>query len=105
MLPPVGIEPRPLITLAFACKTETLGSLYSHVLLILTKSSKSKNQVMHEQKFKDLLSSTCLTSLERRLLDLESEVLTPPGVTLCHWDFCFHAVQTKMPILAFSYSL
>ena len=34
--------------LAFACKTETLGSLYSHALLILTKSSKSKNQVVHE---------------------------------------------------------
>ena len=49
--------------LAFACKTETLGSLYSHALLILTKSSKSKNQVVHEQKFKDRLSSTCFTNL------------------------------------------
>ena len=29
--------------LTFACKTETLGSLYSHALLILTESSKSKN--------------------------------------------------------------
>ena len=29
--------------LSFACKTEMLGSLYSHTLLILTKSSKSKN--------------------------------------------------------------
>ena len=37
--------------LAFACKTETLGSLYSHALLILTKLAKSKNQVVHEQKF------------------------------------------------------
>ena len=49
MLPPMGIEPGPLIAsdsksntpfytkLAFACKTETLGSLYSHALLILTK--------------------------------------------------------------------
>ena len=42
--------------LAFACRTETLGylynhdfsSLYSHAQLILTKSSKSKNQVVHE---------------------------------------------------------
>ena len=47
MLPSVGIEPRPLIAsdsqdqhypfytnLTFACKTETLGSLYSHALLI-----------------------------------------------------------------------
>ena len=31
----------PLYTnLAFACKTENLSSLYSHALLILTKSSK-----------------------------------------------------------------
>ena len=54
MLPPVSIESlnlwfqvqnSPLWTnLAFSCKTETLGSLYSHVLLILTKSSKFKNQ-------------------------------------------------------------
>ena len=55
MLPPVGIEPRPLIVsdsesntilfytnLTFACKTKTLGSLYSHALLIPLKSSKSK---------------------------------------------------------------
>ena len=66
MLPTVGIEPRPLMNLcfqfqhfpflanwAFACKTETLGQLYSHALLISTKWSKSKNQVMHKQKFKD----------------------------------------------------
>ena len=50
MLPPVEIEPWPLIAsdsksntilsgLAFACKTETLSSLYSHALLILTNSS------------------------------------------------------------------
>ena len=40
--------------LTFACKTETLGAWYNHSLLILTESSKSKNQVVHEQKFKDL---------------------------------------------------
>ena len=39
-------------TLAFTSKTETLGSSYSHVLLILTKSSESTNQVVHELKFK-----------------------------------------------------
>ena len=60
--------------LAFACKTETLGSLYGRALLILTKSSKSKNQVVHEQKFKALLTSTCQGSVERRVLGLESEV-------------------------------
>ena len=66
----------------FAYKTETLGSLYSHALLILLKSSKSKYQVVHEQKFKDLLSSTCQVCVERIVLDLESEadwVLFPPG--------------------------
>ena len=29
--------------LALTCKTKTLGSLYSHALLILTKSPKSKS--------------------------------------------------------------
>ena len=69
------VQHAPLYTnLAFACKTETLSSLYSHALLILTKSSKSKHQVVHEQKFKDLLSSTCQVSVERSMLDLKSEV-------------------------------
>ena len=76
--------------LAFARKTETLGSLYSYVLLI--PAAKSKNQVMHEQKFKDLLSSTWQVSVERRVLDFESEVmrgrvLFPLGITFCHWIF------------------
>ena len=62
-------------TLTFAYKTETLGSLYNHALLIPLKSSKSKYQVVHEQKFKDLLSSTCQVSVERIVLDLESEVM------------------------------
>ena len=60
MLRLVRIETGPLLlfqaqhspfytNLTFACKTEPLGSLYSHALL----------KVVHEQKFKDLLSSTC----------------------------------------------
>ena len=59
MLPLVSIEPLILwfqvqhypfwTNLAFACKTETLGSLYIHALLILTKSSKPKNQVVYGQ--------------------------------------------------------
>ena len=69
------VQHAPLYTnLALACKTQTLSSLYSHALLILTKSSKSKHQVVHEQKFKDLLSSTCQVSVERSMLDLRSEV-------------------------------
>ena len=43
------VQHAPLYTnLAFACKTETLSSLYSHAQLIVTKSSKSKHQVVHE---------------------------------------------------------
>ena len=34
-----------------------------------------KHQVVHEQKFKDLLSSKCQVSVERIVLDLESEGL------------------------------
>ena len=45
------------IKFTFACETETSGSLYSNALLILTEF-KSKNQVVHEQKLKDLLNST-----------------------------------------------
>ena len=72
MLPPVRIETGPMINLwfqvhhspfwanwAFSCKTETLDSLCSHALLIPTKLSKSKNQVVHKQTFEDSQSSTC----------------------------------------------
>ena len=94
MLPRVGIEPwQPLILrqhypfytkLTFACKTEILGSLYNHALF--------KYQVVHEQMFKDLLSSTYQISVERIVLDLGSEaawVLFPLRVTFCHWIFLF----------------
>ena len=88
----MGIKPGPLINLwfqvqhyplwanwAFACKTETLGSLDSYALLILTYTSKSKNQVVHEKKFKDLPSNTCQNSPEGGVLDLESEVIRDLG--------------------------
>ena len=40
------VQHAPLYTnLAFACKTETLSSLYSQALLILTKSSRSKSKL------------------------------------------------------------
>ena len=45
---------------------------YIHALLILTESSKSKNQVVHEQKFKDLLSSICQITVGRSMLDFET---------------------------------
>ena len=76
--------------MTLACNTETLGSLYSHALLILTESSKSKNQVVHEQKFKYLLlSSTCWTLKPRPV------VLFPPGVTFCYWIFLFSRSKTS----------
>ena len=78
--------------LTFACKTETLGTLYSHALLILTESSKSKNQVMHEQKFKDLLSSTHQVSPERIVLDLESVVMR-----------CWGSIPTRGNILSLAF--
>ena len=49
--------------------------------MILIKSSKSKNQVVHEEKFKDLLSSTYQVSPERIVFDLELEV----QVFNTHW--------------------
>ena len=35
--------------------------------------------MVHEQKFKDLLRSTCQVSVERIVLDLESEVMRGPS--------------------------
>ena len=85
--------------LTFACKTETLSSLYSHALLIPTRLSKFKNQVVHELKFKDL-SSTWQVSVERRVLDLESEVMRglgsiPAWGNIFHWNFLFSHNQAS----------
>ena len=86
MFPLLGMEPGHLISKSNTILSkltghllvrQTLGSLYCHALFILAES---KNQVAHEQKFKDLLSSTCLTSSERIVLDLESEVNQRPGL-------------------------
>ena len=54
-----------------------------------------KYQVVHEQKFKDLLSSTCQVSVERRVLDLESKAMR----TFCYW-ILFHVVNSLMQMLA-----
>ena len=47
---------------------------------------------MYEQKFKDLLSSTCKVSVERKVLDLELEVTRglgtiPSGSNILSLDF------------------
>ena len=54
--------------------------------------------MVHEQKFKDLLSSTCQANVERSMLDLESEVQW--GNILLLIFFCFHIVKPLMPTLA-----
>ena len=75
-------------------------------LMIPTESSKSQNQVVHEQKFKDLLSSTCQVSPERIVLDLESGVMRgqgsiPTGRNILSLDcFGYHIAKFVMPILA-----
>ena len=74
--------------------------LYSHALLIPTRSSKFKNQVVHEQKFKDPLSSTRQVSVERIVLNLESEVMRGPGCiptggNIFQWNFWFSCSQAS----------
>ena len=56
--------------------------------------------MVHEQKFKDLLSSTCQDSPDRRVLDLESEVMRGPGSipsrgNIFHWIFLFSRSKTS----------
>ena len=52
--------------------------------------------MVHEQKFKDLLSSTWQVSVERRVLDLESEAMRglasiPTGGNILSLDFISHS--------------
>ena len=57
--------------------------------------------MLHEQKIKDLLSSTCQVIVERSVLDLESEVQW----FNTHWGgvkFFFHEVK---PLMALSPTL
>ena len=63
--------------------------------------------MVHEQKFKDHLSSTCQVSVERIVLDLESVVMRgpssiPTGGNILSLEFvCYHVLKTKMSQLAF----
>ena len=60
--------------------------------------------MVHEQKFKDLLSSTCQLSVERIVLKLESEAMgsIPTGGNILSLEcFCFHTDKTKMPNIHF----
>ena len=62
---------------------------------------------MNRSLKKDLLSSTCQVSVERVVLDLESEAMRGPGSIPTEGNilslefFCFHVAKTKMPQLAF----
>ena len=56
--------------------------------------------MVHEQNFKDLLSSTCQVSVERIVLDLELEVGSiPTEGNILSLQF-LHIVKPPMPILA-----
>ena len=56
--------------------------------------------MVHEQNFKDLLSSTCQVSVERIVLDLELEVGSiPTEGNISSLQF-LHIVKPPMPILA-----
>ena len=72
--------------------------------MIPLKSSKSKYQVAHEQKFKDLLCSTCQVSVERIVFDLESAVMrgptpAPRHVQTCStWTLLYGSSQTWPPL-------
>ena len=78
--------------------TGHLGSVYSHALLILTYTSKSKNQVVHEQKFKDPVSGICQISPEMIVLDLESEVHQRPRLYPTRGNF-ITIIYTILPDL------
>ena len=63
--------------------------------------------MVHEQKFKDLLSSTCQVSVERIVLDLELEVMRclgsiPAGGNILSLDFisCSKASDANIGIIA-----
>ena len=71
----------------------------------LTPVPLSKNQVVYQQKVKDLLSSTYQISLERRVLDLElgfqDSILM--GVIFCYGNFsfsCSKASDANISIIA-----
>ena len=68
---------QPIGTLEILKSCETSWDLlkkYFHLKSNAVYNSSAKNQVVYEQKFKDLLSSKCPDSVERRVLNLESEV-------------------------------
>ena len=81
-----------------------LGDLRSfmHALLVLTKWSKSKIEVVPDQRqFKDVPSSTFIDSSDRRSLDLSSwgPRFNSHFGNILLTDFCFHVVMPILPLL------
>ena len=73
--------------LAFACRTETSVSLYSHVPLIPTKSSKFKDQVV-QVKIPKVAHARLAQKGEVRLeLEVPGSILN--GGNNLHWFFLF----------------
>ena len=82
MLPPVGIEPRPLM--ASDSKSNTiLSGLAWHVLFRRSLNFCWTYMIQLESIEHDYISlsltSKCKVSPERRVLDLESEIMRGPG--------------------------
>ena len=52
----------------------------------------------NKRQFKNVPSSICLDSLERRMVDVPISILTE--VTFYYWIFCFHMVKPLVPLLS-----
>ena len=95
----LNMEPQPFGSDALLGRS--VRSLCGHTLLVLTKWSKFKFEVVQEQKqFKDIPSGTCLDSSERKASDLNGWHSILTGVIFCWcFFFCFHLVKDLMSIL------
>ena len=71
------------------------ASYWNAFLLILIESSKSKNQVVHEQKFEGPLSRTCQISPEKMLEVVRGLCSICIGGNILSLDF-FHVVKPLM---------
>ena len=90
-LGPLISSPTLSPNLALACKTETLGSIYSHALLILiTHPSLKIKWCMNRLVQK----GECWTWNQR----LRDSILTGGNILLLGFLFCFYVVKSLMPI-------
>ena len=92
------VQHAPLYTnLAFACKTETLGSLYSHALLIPLNHQSPNIKCCMNRSLK--ISQVALAKREERgacwTWDQRSSGSILIGVTFCNWIFLFSRSKTS----------